>query len=164
MIRATSVFVDGVEKLGFILYGLWPVASRVGEPDFEDLASDAVAIRGFHLVGESWDIVGVECGFEDDSLYRGAVSNIEPWFDVLLACGAHVAWLGSEGLPFADPPDLFTTEWMEGGVLAAKTSDGRMVTGISSEGFTPLSGGEMTALEQVARVAYRLAGHDKADR
>lgn len=76
---------------------------------------------------------------------------------MLLACGAHLALLGGEGLPFADPPDLFTTEWMEGGVLAAKTSDGRMFTGISPEGFTPLSGGEMTALEQVARVAHRLA-------
>ena len=41
----------------------------------------------------------------------------------VLDLGCVVAWLGSEGTPLADPPDLFDPVHMTGGALAGLTSD-----------------------------------------
>ena len=41
--------------------------------------------------------------------------------------GAQIAWLASEGAPFADPPDLFDPTEMSGGVYAYLTATGRYV-------------------------------------
>ena len=38
--------------------------------------------------------------------------------------GARVAWLGAEGVPFCDPPELFSPECMSGGVLGWITDSG----------------------------------------
>jgi hypothetical protein len=38
--------------------------------------------------------------------------------------GSRVAWIGAEGLPFCDAPQLFDTNCMSGGVLAWMTDIG----------------------------------------
>lgn len=155
MIRGTSVFIDGEERTGYILYGLWPEASAPSEQlDAQALGVGAAMARPFRLVGDGWNILGVDCAFASDAEYRDALDRIESQLDAIIAAGARVAWLGSEGLPFADPPDLFTLDWMEGGVLAARTRESDLMSGIEADGFTPLSEHQMRILEQAAHRTY----------
>lgn len=155
MIRGTSVFVDGEERTGYILYGLWSEAAAPCEQlDARALRVGAAIARPFRLVGDGWNVLGVDCAFVSDLDYREALDRLEGQMDAIIAAGARVAWMGSEGLPFADPPDLFTVEWMEGGVLAGRTREGDLMSGIEAEGFEPLSEQQMRVLEQAARETY----------
>lgn len=155
MIRGTSVFVGGEERTGYILYGLWSEASAPSEQlDAGALGVGAAIARPFRLVGDGWNILGVDCAFAGDPEYREALDRIESQLDAIIATGARVAWMGSEGLPFADPPDLFTLEWMEGGVLAGRSRDGDLMSGIRTDGFVPLSEQQMRILEEAARKTY----------
>jgi hypothetical protein len=156
----TSVFIDGTEVLGFIVYGLW---SGVLEPamriDYEALCLTGATIHPFRLIGDGWTILGCDIGFHSPDAYSGALSRTEALFDCILSLGAHVAWMGYEGLPFADPPRLFTDEWMEGGVLAGKTRDGVFRSGIdATTGHSPLNARQMSDLEEVARFSYGEGG------
>lgn len=155
MIPATSVFVNGEEKLGFILYGIWPKSLSAQPPAVPVVEVPGAEFRTFVLYGDSWYIIGIELGFDDGAQYRSAVDGVETLLRTVLANGAQVSWIGSEGLPFADPPDLFTAEEMEGGVLAARTVDGTSFSGIMSGGFTPLTNEQMATLERSARGVYR---------
>lgn len=149
MIPATSVFIEGDEMLGFILYGLWLTPSAYSSmPRYE---AQGATVRTSRLEGDCWTIGILEVGFETGDHYWAAIGELDGVLDAILKNGAEVAWLGSEGLPFADPPDLFTVEWMEGGVLAARSADGVSLSGIASGGFTPLSNAQMGALERIAR-------------
>ncbi|MFE6506297.1 hypothetical protein ACFVDI_01795 [Nocardioides sp. NPDC057767] len=149
------MFVDGEERTGYILYGLWPEASAPSEQlDEQVLGVGAEVARPFRLFGEGWNILGIDCAFADDLQYRQALDRIEGQLDAIIAAGARVAWMGSEGLPFADPPDLFTQEWMEDGVLVGKTRESDLMSGIAPEGFMPLADHQMRVLEQAARRTY----------
>ncbi|SFR84644.1 hypothetical protein SAMN05428970_3031 [Agromyces sp. CF514] len=162
--RATSVFVDGAEQFGFILYGLWPESvTPDGTMGLEGLAMHTTDLRYFRLSGDSWEILCVECAFDEEHVYRATLAEIDRWLQALLSAGARVAWLGSEGLPFADPPNLFTSEWMEGGVLAARTSTGVSISGVKSDEFAPLSNEEMRQLEEEAAATYLAGSHRLSD-
>lgn len=155
MIRGTSVFVDGEERTGYILYALWPEGSAPSEQlDTRALGVGAAIARPFRLAGDGWNVLGVDCAFASDPEYRNALDRIESQLDAIIEAGARVAWMGSEGLRFADPPDLFTLEWMEGGVLAGRTRESDLMSGIEAEGFMPLSEHQMRVLEQAARKTY----------
>ncbi|MGW2092864.1 hypothetical protein [Promicromonospora sukumoe] len=155
MTLPTSVFIDGDEMLGLILYGLWAGASPpINASDLPELDPLGTSVRPFQLVGEGWSIRGLDVGFAAETSYRAAVEGWDGLLDTFLDRGASLAWLGSEGLPFADPPDLFTTEWMEDGVLAARSAEGLSFSGATPEGFVPLSNAQMGQLESVARATY----------
>jgi hypothetical protein len=150
----SSVFVDGTEMLGFIVYGLW----RGGSVTAASAGLQAGLHRGgagtahaFRLFGDGWTVLGWDLGFEDADEYRTALTQVETLLDHALGAGACVAWMGYEGLPFADPPDLFTVEWMEGGVIAAKTAGGELLSGVDATGpLRPLSPGQLAGLQAVA--------------
>ena len=152
----SSVFIDGTEVLGFIVYGLWSgdLASTT-EVNDESLPVQDATLRPFRLFGDGWTILGYDVGFHGLAAYQSAISKAEILLDSILDLGAHVAWMGYEGLPFADPPDLFTSEWMEGGVLAGKTRDGIFRSGIdTTSGHFPLDLHQMSCLESAAASCY----------
>lgn len=159
MLSETSVFVDGVEMSGFILYGLWagtaPSATAI---ELKELRRTTTSLRALKLTGDRWQILMFEAAFSEDATYRTAAMEHSRWLQEILRDGAQVAWLGSAGLPFADPPELFTAEWMEGGVLAAQTLGGALYNGVDREGFTPLSNAQMRVLEAVAQEAIKGSG------
>ncbi|MFB6609344.1 hypothetical protein ACFCVO_03430 [Agromyces sp. NPDC056379] len=127
------IFDDGNEVPGFLVYGLaprrrFPTEARLQLPRGLDQA------ESYLLTGEEWEV-----------LIRGASINTWPspedWAVVIDRClggmlslGATVAWIGCEGLPFVDPPNLFDEEFMVGGVLAWASVDG------SRSGELPLAG------------------------
>ncbi len=148
----TSVFVDGEEREGFILYGLWGSAVPPVDPiQLGSAPGDTCEVRRFVLFGEGWRICLFEFSFRELEEYWRAVEGVDGALRELVGSGAQVAWLGSEGLPFADPPDLFTAEWMEGGVLLALTADGQQLGRVGRAGFEPLANAEMGRLEVIAR-------------
>jgi hypothetical protein len=118
-----TVFIDGEELPGVIVYGL----RRPGLAPIDFPVHGWVLSHGphaFRLHGEMWEVLGWD-------LALGAWPNSQDWPGVvhrtltaLVAAGCAVAWLGAEGCPFSDPPDLFSPTWMDGGVLAALTSEG----------------------------------------
>ena len=118
----TSVFVDGDERPGVIAYGIWPAGAGADLPS--DVLLGGGVPRAFRLWGPGWVILGFDIAYPTPEDLREALPLIEECLELCLRRGAHVAWLGSEGLPFADPPHLFDPEWMEGGVLLAKTVHG----------------------------------------
>jgi hypothetical protein len=159
-IPGTSVFIDGAEVQGFILYGLWPgdlhSTISIGELD---LRMEGATLRSFRLFGDGWTILMWDVGFDTSNAYLQALSGPEFLLDYILGLGARVAWLGAEGLPFADPPDLFTAEWMEGSVLAGKTRGGDFLSGIDLvAGHTPLDRTQMRHLEAAAKSTYEQGG------
>lgn len=155
-IPATSVFIDGTEELGFILYGLWTgVVESTMRLDGGELDLGDGLFRPFRLFGDGWTILGCDVGFRNPNAYRLGMAHVERVFDRILLKGASVAWMGYEGLPFADPPELFTIEWMEGGVVAAKGCDGVFLSGLDPLGGHAVLGSlEMGHLERLARSSY----------
>ena len=152
MTAITSVFVDGEELLGFIIYGLWRDASApVGRIELGPIEEGSLRAKRFMLYGDGWEICLYEVSFDRPEHYWQAVTGIEEALERMLQAGARAAWLGSEGLPFADPPDLFKPEWMEGGVLLARTAGGARFGRVDRVGFEPLTNAEMERLDLAAR-------------
>lgn len=119
-----SVFDQGEEVDGFILYALVdPKVQPPASPDFPvDLDWTA---RGFKLHGNGWAVYGwdvVVHAWPSPDRFDEAASSL---LSSLVDQGSSVAWIGTEGAPFADPPNLFSPSWMSGGVLRATTSDGQ---------------------------------------
>lgn len=117
------IVVDGDEVSGFLVYGLGP-RHRFAEDARLDLAPGLGEGELSLLIGERWEV-----------LIRGVSIDIWPspdaWTTAIERClrgmlnlGAVVAWIGAEGLPFVDPPDLFDEGQMAGGVLAWASADG----------------------------------------
>ena len=78
----------------------------------------------FLLGGAAWLVSGWTAAvsrWPDEQQWSGLV---ETWLHDLNDQGAVVAWLGYEGAPYVDPPDLFDPAWMSGAVLSARTADG----------------------------------------
>jgi hypothetical protein len=121
--EALSVFVDGDEVPGVIVYALRSPGSdsRVGFPTSLWSGSEA---RPFRLLGESWEILGWDLPIREWRSGETWHRLVHRTLEELTRQGAVVAWIGAEGLPFSDPPGLFDPQWMSGSVLAALTSSG----------------------------------------
>ncbi|WP_460813554.1 hypothetical protein [Nocardioides korecus] len=146
-----TVFVAGDEVPGLIVYAL----HAPGAPSLDWPVSDWPVDReptSFRLHGDQWEVVGWDVAMQSWPLgreWRGAVRTL---FDRLIAGGAVIAWLGAEGCPFADPPDLFAPEHMTGGVLAAATQQGEFFCPLDPERpVEALGPGEMAVLRDRAR-------------
>lgn len=121
---ALRIIVDGDEIPGVIAYGVRP-ARRHPFPEFPRgvwIADPEVA--PFTLHGENWEVLMWEIpvviwptASEMDASVRATLSS-------LIETGCRVAWIGAEGLPFCDPPQLFDTGCMSGSVLAWMTDAG----------------------------------------
>lgn len=121
--EALTVFVGGEEMPGVIVYGI----RRVGLSPMEFPSREwslSHEPRTSRLYGETWEVLGWDLAIDAwpaSEDWRGVVKRT---LSVLVSAGCAVAWLGAEGCPYSDPPDLFSPAWMDGGVLAALTSQG----------------------------------------
>ncbi|MEU4295010.1 hypothetical protein AB0E63_42880 [Kribbella sp. NPDC026596] len=121
---ALTIFVDGEEVPGLIAYGLrepglampaFPSDAWIAQPEPQE----------FTLHGDRWEVVGWEIPvviWPEASRLEGAVRAT---LDTLTQAGCRVAWIGAEGVPFCDPPDLFNPNCMSGSVLAWATDAGQ---------------------------------------
>jgi hypothetical protein len=118
-----TVFVEGEELPGVIVYGLRrPCRAPIEFPGREWHLSHEP--QPFRLYGETWEVVGWDLALAAWPTSQDWPGVVQRTLSVMVAAGCVVAWLGAEGCPFSDPPDLFSPDWMDGGVLAALTSQG----------------------------------------
>lgn len=78
----------------------------------------------FVLVGDLWEVIMLTIQVDAWPTAATLAESTRRLFEALLAGGCRIAWLGAEGLPFCDPPELFDPGCMSGGVLAWMTTDG----------------------------------------
>lgn len=115
------VFVDGAEVPGFLLYGLFPPGA-----DPQPLALPAeIRSRRHDLTGPGWLIPIWTIPVTEWLTGDAWQADIRRLLTSIIEQGAQLAWLASEGAPFADPPDLFDPTEMSGGVYAYLTATGR---------------------------------------
>lgn len=117
------IVVDGDEVPGFLVYGLGP-RHRFPEDARLDLAPGLGEGEFYLQTGQQWEVlirgVSIDLWPSPDAW----TTAIERCLRQMLNLGAVVAWIGAEGLPFADTPDLFDEGQMAGGVLAWASADG----------------------------------------
>jgi hypothetical protein len=121
---AMTIFVEGDEVPGIIVYGLlgagtarsvdFPSSVWVGAPDPGQ----------FRLFGSRWQVLTWEVPVDVWPVGDRWTAAIRATLKAMLDRGARVAWIGAEGLPFCDPPELFDPGCMSGGVLAWMTDVG----------------------------------------
>lgn len=120
--RVLTVFWKGDEMPGIICYGYWPGLTQpvVLFPDSAWPDGTAISDTWLHnwQDGDSdWrvlrrDIMTPEWPAHDDWL-----DCVRKTLDCIVRAGALIAWCATEG-HFADPPELFRSEQMEGGMWA----------------------------------------------
>lgn len=146
-----TIFVQGDEEPGLIAYGLttpelwqgadFPTDVWIAEPEPETFA----------LIGEDWRVHGWEVpiiiwptGLDFEIAVRSMLA-------ALVRGGCRVAWIGAEGVPFCDPPNLFDPDCMSGGVLAWMTDDGRFDCPLDPDrALTSVNDGVLSSLREHA--------------
>lgn len=118
-----TIFADGQESPGVIIYGLGAPGSIKVEPSAYEWTARRTTSVG-QLSGPNWQVVLWEVRLAPWPHESEWDEVLERTLDSMLDAGATVAWVGAEGMPFADPPDLFAPEYMHGGVLVWRTADG----------------------------------------
>ena len=121
---ALVVFVAGEEVPGVIVYGLMKPGSRREVAFPLDVWISASAQDDYVLRGEGWQILTWDVQVDVWPLGDRWSIALRRTLQAMIASGACVAWIGAEGVPFVDPPELFLPERMSGGVLAWMTDDG----------------------------------------
>jgi hypothetical protein len=122
---ALTVFVDGDEEPGLIAYGLtapeaWHEARFPADAWLASPEPDQFVLRG-----DNWRVYGWEVPIAIWPTRASFQAAVQRTLEALIRSGCRVAWVGAEGVPFCDPPQLFDPECMSGGVLAWMTDDGR---------------------------------------
>lgn len=150
--ESLTVVVDGEEVPGLIFYGLggrddmrpvrFPTEAWVARPDVDE----------FTLHGEAWRIAGWELPIVIWPNAARFTEAVHRTLTAIIDSGCRVAWVGAEGLPFCDPPELFDSACMSGGVLAWMTDDGAFVSSLDPDGpLEPVSDEQSLALRVHAR-------------
>ena len=120
-----KVFHEGDEYPGIIVYGLAP-RGEAAELQFPSCAWErTVGYSPAHLHGARWEISSWEIRLERWPDSKDFVHAIQQTMLQFYLAGYQVSWVGAEGLPFCDPPFLFSPQCMSGGVLAWMTSPDR---------------------------------------
>ncbi|GAA3594615.1 hypothetical protein [Kribbella ginsengisoli] len=149
-----TVFVGGEEMPGFIVYGLFPRGSH--RPQFpSDAWILADEVRDFTLIGEAWEVPRWDVPIAVWRTGAEFVAAVRTTFEALIAAGSRVAWIGAEGVPFCDAPQLFDVNCMSGGVLAWMTDDGAF--GCPLEPDLPLIPVDDECLQMLRRHSVGLA-------
>lgn len=120
-----TVFVAGVADVpGLTLYGLSAIDGEelIQLPDgMWPHAGDATPLR---LHGDGWQVRGWDLPILAWPSGQAFQEAIRATLGALIKSGGCVAWVGAEGVPFFDPPELLAPECMSGGVLAWLTDEG----------------------------------------
>lgn len=118
-----TIFVDGDEVPGLIAYGLrQPGQGRCSVPSDAWIAEPEITEH--RLLGEGWEVLTWEIPIIIWPRAGEFRVSLLRTIRALIDGGSRVAWIGAEGLPFCDPPELFDTACMAGGVLAWMTDAG----------------------------------------
>lgn len=119
-----TIFVAGDEVPGLIVYGLFaPGSERKVEFPSRAWISSPVP-NEFRLFGDGWEVLTWEVPIDiwpTGERWRAAMGST---LEAMIERGGRVAWIGAEGVPFCDPPELFSPDCMSGGVLAWMTDAG----------------------------------------
>lgn len=119
-----TVIHDGLQVPGLSFYGLLKAGGQRREATFPsgvwptDTEHSVSTLRGKGWCVLVWD-VALSTWPRADS-FKAAIAST---FSTMLKAGAVVTWIGREGY-FCDPPQLFSPEFMSGGVLAARSAGG----------------------------------------
>lgn len=114
-----TIFVDGDEVPGMIAYGLRsPGQDLVCEFPADAWTAHPAAAAASLLSGDGWEVVAWEIPIVVWPSAADLRAALRRTLGALIKGGCRVAWAGAEGVPFCDPPQLFDTECMTGGVLA----------------------------------------------
>jgi len=149
---ALTIFIDGDEVPGLIVYGLLPPGTRHAAmfPSSAWIAQPEAAT--FTLHGSGWEVFGWEVPIviwpTDVEFQEAGCATMS----AMIRGGSRVAWIGAEGVPFCDPPELFSPDCMSGGVLGWMTDAGDF--GCELDPDAPLS-------PVADDVLLRLRGHAK---
>jgi hypothetical protein len=120
---ALTVFVAGEERPGIIVYGLVNRGGRSTSILPERVWPGAGVVDESLLVGDSWEVAAWDIALRqwpEGDAWSQAIKNV---LRAHIDAGCVVAWVGAEGVPFCDPPQLFDARCMSGGVLAWMTSE-----------------------------------------
>jgi hypothetical protein len=118
------IVVDGDEVPGLTIYGL---ATRGSLPPIEfpaDAWLGAPEVGQYTLHGETWEVPTWDVPIIIWPTADGLAAALRVTLKAMIVGGCRVAWVGAEGLPFCDPPQLFDPACMSGGVLAWMTDAG----------------------------------------
>jgi len=100
-----TVFVEGEELSGFIIYGLGSPGAI--DRDVPPAIWEDLQLVGSHtLVGQHWEVVLWEVPLSQWPTGPEWQRTLSECLRAMIARGAKVAWVGAEGIPYADPPDL----------------------------------------------------------
>lgn len=146
------VVVDGDEVPGITIYGLAGLGGSRRAVFPADAWIGAPLVDEFILRGDSWEIVT----WDVPILVWPRVDEMRTAVRVSLAAlvdaGCSVSWIGAEGLPFCDPPQLFDPDCMSGGVLAWMTAQRGFDCALNPDDpITPISDQHLSMLRQYAR-------------
>ena len=142
------VFIDGTEVPGFLLYGLFPPDADPQSPALPD----AVRSRRHDLTGPGWLIPIWTIPVTDWLTGDAWQTEVRRLLTSIVEQGARVAWLASEGAPYADPPWLFDPAEMSGGVYAYLTAAGRYACPLDpGRPWLTITNDELGQLRQDAR-------------
>jgi hypothetical protein len=119
-----TIFVGGDEVPGIIVYGLFAAGSERPVNFPADAWISAPEPESFRLFGDGWEVLTWEIPIDLWPTGERWRTAVQATLQAMVASGCRVAWIGAEGVPFCDPPELFSPECMSGGVLAWMTDSG----------------------------------------
>lgn len=138
---------------GFVVYGLGaPGCVSTDVPALVDelWVGSGPGVKLFRLHGEGWEVVLWEIRVSRWPVGPQWERTQATLFDAMISRGADVAWIG-DGFRFSDPPWLFDPEYMSGGVLAWRASNGQQGGHLDPTTSTvPISDEEMLRVRHLA--------------
>lgn len=145
------MFINGEERPGFLLYGLFPPNADPWPQEF----SPEVLAQRYDLGDERWRVclwtVPVT-SWLTGAAWQASVSRL---LGSIIEQGAEVAWLASEGAPYADPPWLFDPVEMFGGVYGFLTAAGHYSCPLDpGQPWVVVSDDELESVRRVTPLAH----------
>jgi hypothetical protein len=147
-----TIFIDGEETPGFIVYGLAPRGTRAPAafPSAAWVANPRADESVLH--GEAWEVKFWEVPMIIWPTGDEFVAAVRRTLGAMIDRDCRVAWIGAEGIPFCDPPQLFDPGCMSGGVLAWMTDDRRFQCPLRPDrALAPIADDQLLALRTHAR-------------
>ena len=120
--ESLGIYWDGEEVDGVTIYGLFlGLRSDYPVPP-SDVWPKSCEFSTGKLFGDEWTVfiwdVRIKIWPDRDKW----ISTVRNTLEKMIAHGAFIAWCGLDG-SFVDPPDLFKSEFMSGGVWAVCTNE-----------------------------------------